>query len=72
MLQAWARQAVFAWLSHPSTKEYYLASVCQRAALHPAGPCSTGLGQTLLFFKGMLDALGVKVDLSASPNTRAP
>ena len=55
---------VYAWLSQPDTRQYYLATACQRIAFHPAGSLFLGgLSQTVTFFKGALDQLGVGVEL---------
>jgi protease-4 len=55
---------VFAWLSNPQTAEYYLASACQKVAMHPAGGLFlSGLAQNVTFWKGAMDKLGVSVDL---------
>jgi protease-4 len=58
------RKPVFAQVSSPNTREYYLASACDRIAIHPAGQVTVaGLAQTVTFYKGALDRLGVKVEL---------
>jgi protease-4 len=55
---------VVAALSLASTREYYLASACDQIVIHPAGSLSLGgLAQTVTFYKGALDRLGVKVQL---------
>ncbi len=55
---------VFAFLSGPSTREYYLASACTGIALHPAGGLLLGgLSQTVTFYKGAMDKVGVDLQL---------
>lgn len=55
---------VFAHVTEPSTREYYLASACERIFIDPAGGLYLGgLAQTVTFYKSALDRLGVKVDL---------
>ncbi|HET6283613.1 MAG TPA: signal peptide peptidase SppA [Polyangia bacterium] len=55
---------VFAYATSTSTREYYLASACEAVIVHPAGIVSlTGLGSTVTFYKGLMDRLGVNVDL---------
>ena len=54
----------FASLHQPSTREYHLASACDTIVLHPAGSLFLGgIAQNVVFFKNLLDALGVGVDL---------
>jgi protease IV len=58
------RKPVFAWLSQPDTRQYYLASAATKVAFHPAGSLFLGgLSQTVTFFKNALDKLGVAVEL---------
>jgi protease-4 len=58
------RKPVFAWLAQADSHEYYLASACQKIGMHPAGGLLfAGLTQTVTFYKGALDRLGVGVDL---------
>jgi protease-4 len=58
------RKPVFAWISQPDTRQYYLASAATKVAFHPAGSLFFGgLSQTVTFFKTALDQLGVAVDL---------
>ena len=55
---------VFGYATSMSTREYYLASACEAVIIHPAGLVSlTGLGSTVTFYKGLMDRLGVNVDL---------
>lgn len=55
---------VFAYATSTSTREYYLASACEQVIIHPAGIVSlTGMAQTITFYKGLMDRLGVNVDL---------
>jgi protease-4 len=59
-----ARKPVIAHLSEPRTREYYLASLCDRVVIHPAGQLTlTGLAGSYLFFQGVLDRLSVNVEL---------
>jgi protease-4 len=58
------KKPVFAWLANPQTAEYYLATACQKVAMHPAGGLFlSGLAQNVTFWKGAMDKLGVGVDL---------
>lgn len=58
------RKPVFAMVTTPSMREYYLAAACDRIAVHPAGSITVGgLTQTVTFYKSALDKLGVKVEL---------
>jgi protease IV len=58
------RKPVFGWVSNPRTPEYYLASACHKVIMHPAGSLFlAGLAQTVTFWKGAMDKLGVNVDL---------
>jgi protease-4 len=58
------RKPVFARVVQPSTREYYLASACERVFMDPAGGLYLGgLAQTVTFYKGALDRLGVNVEL---------
>jgi protease IV len=55
---------VYAYGSFPSTRDYYLATACDGIVIHPAGALSlTGFSQTVTFYKGAMDKLGVNVDL---------
>ncbi len=55
---------VFAHVTDPSTREYYLASACERIFIDPAGGLYLGgLSQTVTFYKSALDRLGVQVEL---------
>jgi protease-4 len=59
-----ARVPVVARVTQPGTHEYYLASVCDRVLIHPAGSLMlSGLSQTVTFYRAALDDLGVNVDL---------
>jgi protease-4 len=54
----------FAYLTFPSTREYYLAAACDTIIMHPAGEASvTGVAQNVTFYKGTMDRLGVHLDL---------
>lgn len=47
-----------------SQPEYYLATAARTIAVHPAGMIDfRGMGGQVLFYKGLLDKLGVKMDL---------
>jgi protease-4 len=55
---------VVAYLASPGMRELYLASACDRIVMHPAGALTfAGLAQTVTFYKGAMDRLGVNVDL---------
>ncbi|HVR60609.1 MAG TPA: S49 family peptidase, partial [Polyangia bacterium] len=55
---------VYAYATFPATRDYYLASACDGIIVHPAGELSLrGLGQVVTFYKGLLDRVGVKVEL---------
>jgi protease-4 len=58
------RKPVFAQVTAPSMRDYYLAAACDRIVIHPAGAVTVGgLSQTVTFYKNALDKLGVKVEL---------
>jgi protease-4 len=55
---------VFAYVTTPPTRAYYLAAAADAIYLHPAGELSlTGLSQTVTFYKSAMDKLGVRVEL---------
>jgi protease-4 len=55
---------VVAYAVSPSTREYYLASACDRIVVHPAGSVTlNGLAQNVTFYKQAMDTLGINVDL---------
>jgi protease-4 len=55
---------VIAYLAHPSTRDLYLASACDKIVMHPAGEVTfAGLSHAVTFYKGAMDRLGVGVDL---------
>lgn len=55
---------VIAYTNGAGTRELYLASACDRVIMHPAGILSfAGLAQTVTFYKGAMDRLGVAVEL---------
>jgi protease-4 len=59
-----AGKRTFAYLTFPSTREYYLAAACDVIVMHPAGEASvTGVAQNVTFYKGTMDRLGVHLDL---------
>ncbi len=44
--------------------QYYFSSVADKVYIHPEGSFTwTGVGATTMFYKGLLDKLGVKVDI---------
>lgn len=54
---------VFAYLEDGGLKDYYLASVAEKVFVHPAGELKiVGLASTTLYFRGLLDRLGVQVE----------
>ena len=54
----------FAYLTFPSTREYYLAAACDAVVMHPAGELMlTGIAQNVTFYKGTMDRLGVNLEL---------
>jgi len=55
---------VIAYVAYPSTRDYYLASACDRVVVHPAGLVTfAGLAQSVTFYKGAMERLGVNLDL---------
>ena len=55
---------VIAYVAYPSTRDYYLASACERVVIHPAGIVTfAGLAQTVTFYKAAMERLGVNLDL---------
>jgi len=59
-----AGKPTLAYLTTPGTRELYLAAACDRIVAHPAGIVTfAGLSQTVTFYKGALDRMGVGVDL---------
>jgi protease IV len=54
----------FAYVTFPTTREYYLASACDAVVLHPAGTLAlTGVAQHVTFYKAAMDRIGVGVEL---------
>lgn len=54
---------VFAYLEDARLKDYYLASAAEKIFIHPAGELQTyGLSATTLYFRGLLDKLGVQAE----------
>ncbi len=54
---------VFAYLEGAKLKDYYLASAAEKVFIHPAGELQVfGLASTTLYFRGLLDKLGVQVE----------
>jgi protease-4 len=57
-------KVVVAYGNFPTTRAYYLAVACNAIVVHPAGELSlTGFSQTVTFYKGAMDRLGINVDL---------
>jgi protease-4 len=55
---------VFVWAPSLSTREYYLATAADAIVLHPAGELAlTGISQTVTFYKGALDRIGVRAEM---------
>jgi protease-4 len=58
-----AGKHVLVYLADTTTKGYYVAAACERIYLDPAGGLRlTGLSQTVLFYKGFGDKIGVRAD----------
>jgi protease IV len=54
----------FAYVTFPSTREYYLAAACDAIVIHPAGTLGiNGVAQNVTFYKGAMDRLGVHLEL---------
>ena len=59
-----AGKKVIAYNTGYTTSAYYLASVADKVVLNPSGEGSmTGLASSLMFYKDLIDALGVNVQL---------
>ncbi|MBP5644804.1 MAG: signal peptide peptidase SppA [Bacteroidales bacterium] len=55
---------IFAYGDAYSQPEYYVATAARTIAVHPAGMIDfRGMGGQIIFYKGLLDKLGVKIDL---------
>ena len=55
---------VVGYMTNCSTGNYLLASVCDRIVLHPSGEVRlVGLRSEILFYKGVLDRLGIRANL---------
>ncbi|HXJ23758.1 MAG TPA: signal peptide peptidase SppA [Polyangia bacterium] len=53
-----------AYVTFPSTRDYYLAAACDAVLIHPAGSLAlTGISQSVMFYKGAMDRLGVQLEL---------
>ncbi len=60
-----AGKQVWAYLTQPGTRDYYLASAASRVFLAPAAVFDvTGLASEVTFLKGALDKLGVEAQLA--------
>ena len=54
---------VFAYLEGAKLKDYYLASAAEKVFIHPAGELQVfGLASTTLYFRGLLEKIGVQVE----------
>ena len=59
-----AGKKVIAYVKTPSTQAYYVAAACDRVWLFPGGGLQVvGLASTRLYFKTLLDRIGVKVQV---------
>ena len=55
---------VYAYMEYGMTKEYYIASACDRIYVAPPGQLFiTGLAADVVFFRGSLDKLGIYPDI---------
>jgi protease-4 len=55
---------VFAYVEGASLKQYYVASAAEKVFAHPAGSLETyGLSATTLYFRNLLDKLGVRAEV---------
>jgi protease-4 len=55
---------VYAYMEYGFTKEYYIASACDRIYVAPPGELFiTGLAADVIFFRGSLDKLGIYPDI---------
>ncbi len=60
-----AGKYVLVYLAEGGTQEYYLASAANAVAMAPAGHLTvTGLAAETMFFKGALDKLGIKAQVT--------
>jgi protease-4 len=67
-----AGKPVWAYLTQPGTRDYYLASAASRVLLAPAGVFDvTGLASEVVFVKGALDKLGVEAQLARAGRFKA-
>jgi protease-4 len=67
-----AGKPVWAYLTQPGTRDYYLASAAERVLLAPAGIFDvTGLASEVVFVKGALDKLGVEAQLARAGRFKA-
>jgi protease-4 len=63
---------VWAYLTQPGTRDYYLASAASRVLLAPAGIFDvTGLASEVVFVKGALDKLGIEAQLARAGRFKA-
>ena len=67
-----AGKPVWAYLTQPGTRDYYLASAASRVLLAPAGIFDvTGLASEVVFVKGALDKLGIEAQLARAGRFKA-
>jgi protease IV len=66
-----SKKFVIAYSENYSQKGYYLSSVADEVYLYPEGMVEfRGLGAELMFFKGMIDKLGVDVQIIRGSNNK--
>lgn len=62
---------VYAYGETYSQRDYYMASMSDSVFLNPLGSIElTGMGAQLMFFKNMLDKLGVEMQIIRGPNNK--
>jgi protease IV len=67
-----AGKPVWAYLSQPGTRDYYLASAATRVLLPPAAVFDvTGIASEVVFLKGALDKLGIEAQLARAGRFKA-
>lgn len=60
-----AGKKIYCWMENADTRTYYVASACDRIALHPAGQVSIdGVSSSLGYMRGTLRKVGVQVEVS--------
>jgi protease-4 len=66
-----SKKFIIAYSENYSQKGYYLSSVADEVYLYPEGMVEfRGLGAELMFFKGMIDKLGVDVQIIRGSNNK--